>query len=86
MRFLILCLLSGCTTIYPSFPDPIRNSVTVTVVENPKLPMGNLGRATLVGSHCYIVLKEYPVCLKHEMRHCLEGAWHGNSSNDDDCY
>jgi len=33
-----------------------------------------------------LVRQEYPRCLQHEVRHCLEGGWHGNYYNSDDCF
>jgi len=49
------------------------------------------GYAVVVGDKCSIVLREYPVCLSHEVRHCFEGSWHPKASatfpgNSDDCW
>lgn len=35
---------------------------------------------------CLIMLRQYPICLAHEVRHCLEGGFHPPAApNDDDC-
>jgi hypothetical protein len=63
--------------------DIKQNTVSLTVLENPNLD--TLGRAYWSDGKCIIVLKEYPTCLAHEVRHCLEGHWHKTPS-DRDCY
>ena len=88
MRCLLLCLmLTGCTAFDPAEPQQAykieRKTVKVTVIEVKQLPM--LGRAAWTGDTCFIALREYPKCLKHEVRHCLEGKWHGDTPNGEDC-
>ena len=80
---LLLCLaLTGCTV--PQTYTIERKTVKVTVVEVKQLP--TLGRAAWSKDTCFIALREYPKCLQHEVRHCLEGKWHGDVKNDDDCF
>lgn len=84
--------LSACTvgnhnndTIY----DIKRSNFQVAIVEQPnKLPDNVLGSATYLpaSNHCVIILRQYPVCLLHEIRHCLEGNWHEGRTSDEDCY
>jgi hypothetical protein len=78
---LLLSALAGCAD--PQTYIFERKTTKVTVVEVKRLP--TLGRATWVNGMCYIALREYPTCLAHEVRHCLEGKWHGNEPNHDDC-
>ena len=79
---LLLCLaLTGCAS--PQTYTLERKTVKVTVVEVKQLT--TLGRAAWTGDTCFIALREYPKCLKHEVRHCLEGKWHGDTPNGEDC-
>lgn len=34
---------------------------------------------------CKIILRKYPQCLLHEVRHCIEGNWHEGKESHDDC-
>ena len=83
IRLVLLCLimLTGCTT--PTYTLE-RNSIKITVIEVKQLP--TLGHAAWTKDTCFIALREYPKCLQHEIRHCLEGKWHGDTKNDDDCF
>lgn len=85
MTRLLLCLmLTGCSAFEPQQTYKIeRKTVKVTVIEIKQLP--TLGRAAWTGETCFIALREYPKCLQHEMRHCLEGQWHGSAPNGSDC-
>lgn len=96
MRILLICLLlTGCAAFDPE-PYNIKHPVSVVTIEVvPQLVRfdhnGNLvdvmGTATRSGDKCHIKLREYPLCLAHEMRHCIEGQWHPPMvANDDDCY
>lgn len=81
---LILCvMLVGCAS---PLPKMVHNSMYITVVETQNLPANRLGQARWVGNQCYIELREYPACLKHEVRHCLEGDWHVGRETNEDCY
>jgi len=100
MRIFLICLLlTGCAAFDPEPYNIKQDTVTVQVVINPMLtafdykgdiihPMGTAERKD---GKCLITLREYPVCLAHEVRHCFEGAWHPKASkyfpgNDDDCW
>ena len=82
IRLLLCLLLTGCAA--PQTYTLERKTVKITVVEVKQLP--TLGRAAWTGDTCFIALREYPVCLQHEVRHCLEGKWHGDTHNNDDCW
>jgi hypothetical protein len=77
--------ISGCAT---HVPVPVRTDMHVILKspvdhENPRV----LGTATYLRSinTCIITLREYPVCLLHEIRHCFEGQWHPGRDTDEDC-
>jgi hypothetical protein len=83
IRPLLCLMLTGCAA--PQVYNIERKTVTVTVVEVKGLP--TLGRASWGNNGmCFIALREYPKCLQHEMRHCLEGKWHDEKPNDEGCY
>ena len=84
---LVLLVLSACSTSNDTY-DIKRSNFQVTVVEQPnKLADNVLGSATYLpaSNHCVIILRQYPVCLLHEIRHCLEGNWHEGRTSDEDC-
>jgi len=90
MRIFLICLLlTGCAAFEPE-PYDIKHPVsTISITVDPMLK--TQGLATVTGDKCTVVLREYPVCLAHEIRHCFEGAWHPKASasfpgNDDDCW
>jgi hypothetical protein len=99
MKYLALplaLLLTGCATIDdifgPAKPPKIVNSRFILVIqETPELPMQHPGKAMMYDfgpardKMCVIDLRRYPVCLLHEIRHCIEGDWHGAFPNGDDC-
>ena len=83
--------LSACAAFSPEPYTLKRNVSTITVKVDPMLgfqatgqngllPSGVLETATVVGDKCFIVIREYPVCLAHAVRHCLEGEWHPKAS------
>lgn len=75
-------LLAACDNPYGvSLPE--ERTVEVTVIEAPTLD--TRGRAIWQGDKCTIFLREYPLCLGHEMMHCLSGSWHEEIPNDDYC-
>ena len=85
IRLLLCLMLTGCSAFKPQQTYTLeRKTVKVTVVEVRQLP--TLGHAAWTKDTCFIALREYPKCLQHEMRHCLEGKWHGDTKNDDDCF
>ena len=99
MRILIICLLlTGCAAFDPEPYNIIHPISQITITVDPMLGMMPdqyeshvAGVARVNGDTCHITLREYPVCLAHEVRHCFEGAWHPEQSdtfpgNDDDCW
>ena len=84
IRALLLCvLLTGCDSFDAPRPVLERTASIINVKIDPALT--TLGHAQWVGQLCTITLREYPICLAHEVRHCLEGEWHGDSLDDSDC-
>ena len=81
-----LVILSGCSSFDAPKPIMQKNVMTIVVTESKDLPPGVLGMAKESGGLCFIYLREYPYCLQHEVRHCLEGAWHGSQPNSEDCF
>lgn len=79
----LVLLLSGCA-YYDERPRMVRNAVSIIVLDNQDMPGRTLGTATRNGNTCIIRLREYPYCLQHEVRHCLEGNFHqGRKSGED---
>lgn len=82
-----LCSLSGCASFF-SGPVPLHDSVSVRVTLVDNVPGGYTGRAFWLGDQCDVILRRdtYPRCLQHEVRHCFEGAFHGDAPSSDDCF
>lgn len=84
IRFILIALLLvGCSP-EPTFNDVKHKSIRIHISENPAIETA--GIAYMTDTECAIVLKQYPVCLLHEVRHCLEGQWHGENESSEDCY
>ena len=84
IRALLLCvLLTGCDSFDAPRPVLERTASIINFKIDPTL--ATLGHAQWVGQLCTITLREYPVCLQHEVRHCLEGKWHGDEPSGEDC-
>ena len=81
---LLVAALAACTTFDAPRPVLERTASIINFKIDPTLT--TLGHAQWVGQLCTITLREYPVCLQHEVRHCLEGKWHGATPNNDDCW
>lgn len=79
----VLLVLCGCTAFSPPPPTLQRHTSVITVKINPNL--ATEGWASWQGGVCTITLRKYPICLAHEVRHCLEGDWHPGSSSGEDC-
>lgn len=86
MRILILCLLiTGCTTLKP---DIKNTGFHLYFIESGHLYLDGRKVKALTypgGNVCVIKMdmKYYSEnCLGHELRHCLEGYWHGTDIVD----
>lgn len=79
---LYLSALGGCeyNKIY-NLQTPV---FSVVVQKVPDLPVQ--GTQEYIGGRCVIKLRKYPVCLQHEIRHCIEGDWHEGVSTTEDCF
>jgi hypothetical protein len=84
---LAILLLSGCASFDVPPAPQIGRSVFSLYVQEGDLPKGVNGTATFYETLnvCVVVLREYPMCLLHEIRHCIEGAWHDARPNSEDC-
>ena len=89
MRYLLVLLLAGCEIFdAPKKPQIVMPQFQFVIVESSAgLAENEAGRATVFPNMkiCAVQLKEYPRCLLHEIRHCIEGRWHGDAPNGDDC-
>jgi len=87
MRLIILLVaafLAGCS-LNAEYKGEFKSAYSkITVVEDPNLP--TLGQAKWDGDQCTITLRKYPICLAHEVRHCLEGYFHGHNTSNSNCY
>lgn len=85
----IVTILAGCVSVPTKAPTIAHDGVRITVREDAKLSKDPavLGLAILDPNTrtCEIVLRKYPQCLAHEVRHCLEGEWHGSRNSDAGC-
>jgi len=86
----LLATLTGCA----AFDAPVYNventQFHLTIREDPNLPPNIGGHASVLNfmgdKHCVVTLRQYPVCLLHEIRHCVEGHWHDPKvPNSEDC-
>ena len=88
---LILILISGCT---PQKEYSIQNTHFHLIIRESPQYLDSLstpnrtlhGMAMYQDGRCIIILREYPNCLLHEMRHCIEGEWHPGRDTLEDCY
>lgn len=64
---------------------PFKTATGNFVIEQD-VNLPTLGRHQNVGGVCFIKLQRYPVCMQHEMRHCIEGDWHKGVKSSKDCY
>lgn len=78
-----LLILTACNSFNAPAPVLQRHASIINVRIDPALP--TLGMATWQGDLCTITLRQYPVCLAHEVRHCLEGDWHAGKNSTEDC-
>ena len=86
---LVVLALQGCAKTLPVMVH--TPSITVSVDPN-QLSKKEKARSSLKYSdqkivECRVILREYPICLLHELRHCFEGHWHSPGiDNTEDCY
>lgn len=91
VALLSLAFLQGCASLEPAYKVQLPNTVAVTIEQAPeKLTKKELGRATIKMKDgtpyaCHVILRQYPVCLLHELRHCFEGNWHEGRDSGEDC-
>lgn len=90
MRYILALLLTGCSQVFdaPEKPKIVYPQFQFVIVESSAgLAENEAGRATVFPNMkiCAVQLKTYPRCLLHEIRHCIEGKWHGDTPNGDDC-
>lgn len=84
----LVLLVSGCTAHVPTIK---YTGVPIYVKEDPTLLKPNeRGQARMVFDgdkmiSCTIILRKYPQCLMHEVRHCMEGNWHEGRESTQDC-
>lgn len=82
----ICLIITGCQEPPPKkeripFDKYVSN---IVIEEDVNLP--TLGRQYTLGGVCFIKLREYPMCLQHEVRHCIEGNFHEGKKSDEDCF
>lgn len=92
--FTLSILSTSCSSITPEY-NLVRNTTKIYVQEDSKkLDSIRIKDVYIVNGSsiyypaldlCIITLRKYPICLAHEVRHCLEGSWHDSRPNSDDC-
>lgn len=81
---LLLAFLAGCEK-KPKETKPFKTYTSNIVIEQDE-DLPTLGRQQTIGGVCFIKLKHYPICLQHEVRHCIEGNFHKGKYSDEDCF
>lgn len=86
VALLFLFIFVGCTP--PRIDIPLVG-FPISIAVNPQLEKWGESRAHYKDGQvqsCEIILKRYPACLLHEIRHCTEGDWHPRDEpNTEDC-
>lgn len=85
--------LFGCQSIsqpkydfkQTSFQLEIVPNSTEFVTPDPKGLIDGEAHINFNTNTCKIILRKYPQCLLHEIRHCIEGNWHEGKASHDDC-
>jgi len=85
--FAVIIALPGCAAFDTTRTPPLYSEVSARVILTDDMPANKNGYADWNGSVCTIHLKrsQYPYCMTHELRHCFEHDWHGNTANQTDC-
>lgn len=92
MKYLIpiALLLTGCNFFDNPKAAPITDNmlVSVLIVDDAELAANVFADAYYSDGFCIVRIKKsvYPNCIKHEIRHCFEGKWHGDKMNSEDCF
>ena len=91
MRILLIVLLFvglyGCSTFNGPQPKFIRTQANVTVIDNVDFKDRDvLGMTICINNNCTVMLRQYPECLSHEMRHVFEGQWHPDRNLTEYCF
>ncbi len=81
LALLCMALFSCAPTTKPEIK---RHVFSVVVQEVSDLQVH--GTQEWSGNRCVIKLREYPKCLQHEVRHCIEGNWHEGKETTEDCF
>jgi len=86
--YAVLCLLAlaACDSFDAPTPTIKYPGFVTTIKVDPTLPTLGLSHNYPELGICEITLREYPTCLLHEIRHCIEGNWHEGRTSDEDCY
>lgn len=91
MKYLIAitaaALLAGCSTPR-TYGEITQDEFVISVKVDPRLPSWGISHRHMQGDtilRCEIILKRYPACLLHEIRHCLEGNFHPGTESSEDC-
>ena len=88
MKYLLYAILSislcSCGLLETFDRKTDRVEVVITVQESiSNRSKGTRGYSITRNGKCYVYILEewYPYLLDHEIRHCFEGHWHGDSRN-----
>ena len=81
---LILLLIQGCAVFDEAEYNIERKTFVLQIEFDETLQYDGL--AEWRNGYCKITLKNYPKCLAHEVRHCIESHWHDSKPNGEYCY
>lgn len=89
LTLLAICLIAACATIREyntvvKFPVQTKTSIEVKQLRGGDLNVRAYAELYPDGK-CIIYLRQYPQCLSHEVRHCLEGNWHEGRKSEEGC-
>lgn len=83
-----LVLLTGCdSNAFGHPPATLKRSEFTVKVREAELAANVYGLSVWdeAGQTCHVILLQYPTCLLHEIRHCIEGNWHPGDETTEDC-